>query len=498
MPYLAVIKLIHSLSKAEKRQFKLFSKKQSGNKDYLALFDLIEREKINNEASLKERMEQCHPDISLDNTARYLLKVLTDCLIRLRVRENGFYQLLYGLLRVNILKERNLPDEAFNELNKLQNLSVSSQDGPLRHIIYREKLDYFTNGNFNDITERELVTLQMKTRDNLKNIRNTQEHSSLYELLKYRLVHSKKILSSEDRKQLNDLLLSEMSLVNARAKNNMESRKLHLLFQSFFFTNAGDYKSALKTFYELNRLFEKNNILLKNPPIDYFSSLDGILDSLRTNGYFDEMNFYIQKINDLDKPDYPEYFRFLLKKTILIYQISSYLGLKEYDIAIVYINKCDPALWKEYIMVDENKQNELLFYLSRAWFHKREYKKSQKLVNEIILTGKINYNSLCYRAAYMLNMIINYENKELEQLDYQIRSYKRSLLGKGKILKIEGLLCKTIGLNPDFNKKAKNQIIYKKISPLIKLIENDKYESHILKYFDFVGWVKMKFKESEH
>lgn len=493
MSQAAVIRLIHSLSKAEKRQFKLFTKKQSGNKDYMALFDLIEQKKISNKAALEKEFQQRYPGASLDNTTRYLLKILLDSLIQSRVKEYDFYQLLYGLLKVNILKERNLREEGFKELNKLLDMSLHSQDNMIQYIFYREKLNYLSGNNFHEYSEKKLVALQEKARNNLKNIRNVHEHYSLYELLKFRLIHSGKILSEKNKKQLNDLLLSEMGIVNARIKGNLESIKLHLLFQSYFFTDIGDYKSALKTFHELNRLFEKNVKLLSNPPLDYFSALDGILDSLRTNGLFPEMDFYNLKLKELDQPQYPEYFRFLVRKTIAVYRLAMHHALQEYHIAAALIEKFDKSLWEEYCMIDEEKQHELLFYMALTYFYNKEYKKAQKLMNQIILIDKANYDSPVYKAARLLNLIISYEMKDLEYLDYEIRSYKRAYYGNGKALKIESLIFKIIAINPDFNKKVKNDIIWKRIHPLIKSIDKDKFNLQVLKYFDFTGWVKQKF-----
>lgn len=333
----------------------------------------------------------------------------------------------------------------------------------------------------------------MESRNILRDIRNTNEHYSLHELLKHRLIYSGKLQSQEDKKQLNDLLLSEMSIVNSRGKSNLESQKLHLLFQSFFFTNIGDYKSSLKTFYELNRVFEKNIHLLHNPPLGYFSSLDGILDSLRVMGYFEKMDFYIKKLQQLDNSSYPEYYRFIIHKTIMIYRLCIYIGTKEFETAIKYIEKSNPNFLKAYSMVDNEKQCELLYYIALAYFKINNIKKAQKYINEIILVRKFNYQSLVYRAARLLNMLIRYDDKELEYLDYEIRSYKRSFKDKKKPLQTEILIFKVIKLNPDLNSFKKNKILLSSIDAAIQAIEKDKLEMQLLKYFDFVNWIRVKF-----
>jgi hypothetical protein len=489
----AAIKLVHSLSKSEKRHFKLSAGRMAGSKDYLDLFDLIDQIKAKDRQELEQLYRRVHPSSSPDNASRYLLKVLSDCLVQLRVRDDHFFELLHGLQRVHILQERNLPEEGYRELKRLQQLALHSQDHMVQYMIYRQMLNFLSENNFDKLSEKQLVGMQMKARDLLRGIRNTHEHYSLYELLKYRLVHSGKALSEEDRKQLTDLLLSEMSIVNAREKSTLESRKLHLLFQSFFFTDIGDYRSALKTFYELNRLFERNRDLWRYPPSDYLSALDGILDSLRTMGYFDEMPYYIQKLQQLEENADPEYFRLVVRKLAVLYQLVHFVGMRAHENALQLADTDVAAVLSAYSLVDDTHQHELLFYTALAYFRVKQYKKAQKYLNEIVLVGEIDYRSMIYKASRLLSMLIHYEDNNLEYLDYEVRSYKRALQHRGKSTLTEKLVFKTIKLYPTINTPQKNEILWKKVAALVKTVEKEKYELQLLKYFDFIGWVKAKF-----
>ncbi|HWV69174.1 hypothetical protein [Chitinophaga sp.] len=498
MSQAAVIRLVKSLSKSEKRRFKLYTRKHEGDKEYLTLFDLIDQHEVITKELLDEKFSHFHTGVSVDNTARYLLQLLTDCLIQSRVKEDDQFRLLHGMLRVNILKERNLPEEGYRELKKLQQLAIVSQEQFIEYFFYRYELNYLAEFNFPGMTENKLVEIQMKARNAIKDIRNTHEHHSLYELLKYRLLHTGKAISEEEKKQLNDLLLSEMSIVNAKTKNSLESRKLHLLFQSSFFTNIGDYKSALKTFYQLNGLFEKNKVLWHHPPLDYHSALDGILDSLRTTGRYEEMSFYVQKLEQLDDKSYPGYFRYMVRKSAMIYQLVLLMGTQQLNAAVTYIENSDPALLKAYGLVDEERQCELLFCFGLAYFRKGNFKKAQKYINEIVLIGKASYQSVIYRVSRLLSILIHYEANNLEYLDYEIRSFKRAFQYSGVRLKVENMIFKTIKAYPKMNSTRKNELLWEKISPVLATIEKDKFEMQLRKYFDFTGWIKSKFLPVAH
>lgn len=496
MSLASVIRLVKSLSKVEKRQFKLATKKQTGTKEYLSLFDIIDRKGIIDAVTVRDKFGEMHPDSSLDNTARYLLKVLTDCLIQSKLKDDTSFQLLYGLMRVSVLQERSLPGESYKELKKLQSIAAGSSNNYLQYIIFRQMLDYTSDNDFQGIVEQDLIELQMQSREILKDIRNIHEHHSLYEQLKYRLIHSGKILSEEKKTKLNDLILSEMGLLTGRTKANYESKKLHLLFQSYFFTDIGDYKSAVKTFSELNKLFEQHSHLWNHPPVNYLSALDGILDSLRTIGYYEDIPFYLEKMRQLDNPSYPEYFRFMVRKSGLIYRIARLNGTRKCQQAVKLIETLDPDSLKAYGQVDDEKQIELQLGLGLAYFGIKQYKKAQKYFNQTVQTGKPNHQSMAYRALLLLNILVDYETNNHQYLEYEIRSYKRAFQPGKSGLKIEKLIFKTIKSHPNIKTQQKNLILWKKIQQVTLLIEKDKFESQLHKYFDFLGWVREKYNSA--
>lgn len=491
-----LIILIKSLSKVEKRKFKLSTKKQTGNKDYLFLFDLIDRSNVDTPAfSLKEKYNKAHPSSSINNTVRYLLNMLTDCLIQGKIKEDNKFRLFHGMLKIQVLQERSLNEEGFKELKKLQQLAAKSQNHLMEYYILRQELSYTADLNFNGLTEKDLIQKQVKAREVLKDMINTQEHYSLHEILKYRLSHSGKISSEENKKRLNDLVLNELGLVTGRNKNNYESKKLHLLFQSFFFTDIGDYKSALKTFYELNKLFEQNMDLWSSPPTDYLSSLDGILDSLRAIKRYDEMPFFMEKTSSLDVPAYPEFFRLQARKMISIYQLTILIAANNITGALNFIKTISPVLLKKNKIINDEKQMELFFCCGLTYYKVKNFKKAGKYLNEVILFSKINFQSMVYKASRLLAMVIHYEDCNLEYLQYAMRSYKRSYGNKGKQLKTEAVIFKTLQFHPDKNGHIKNEIMWTKLLPSISVIEKDKYEMQLGKYFDFTGWIKTKFKK---
>lgn len=491
-----IIRLINSLSASEKRHFRMTTQKQAGAKDYLTLYDIIEKSHPG-ETDVKkvgEAFTKKQPNASIEATSKYLIKLVTDCLIELKTEKDNEFNLYRRLLRVKILQERSLPAAANKELKKLRDRSTALQHHLMQYLTFRLELNQLSDQRFPGITDDYLVETQMKAKEILRMVHNIEGHYSLYELLKYRLIHLGKIVSDKEKRKLNDLLLSEISLVTGKVKNTFESRKLHLLFQSFYFTDIADHRSALQSFSELNRLFEKYPDLHDHPPTDYFSALDGILDVLRMVKKFDQVPFYIDKLQNINTASSPEYFRYLLQKTVAIYELAVLVGSGEYTAAVDYIDRIDPQVLKAYHLVNIEKQTELYFYCGLAHFGKKQYKKAHKYIEAAMTDNRQHAQEAINKGVRLLNIIIYYEIKDFDYLQYQIRSYTRYSKQQGGLTKTEKLVLKTIQLKPYNNSSPKNKLLFEKLKGSIDSIRNDKYEDQLIKYFDFVEWVGAKFK----
>ncbi len=488
-----LIQLIKTLSGSEKRNFKLYCKKQSGDKDYLVLFNIINKASLDQGAeAIKSQFRLKYPGKSFENTAQYLLRVVTDSLVQIRASHDPWFQQYHSLMRSKVLSERSLWQEGHKELKKAQKLSAGLQDNIMHYQTCRLELNYWSASGFSDISEQELVNAQMKSKSTLRLLHQIQEHHSLLELLKYRLTFSGKSLSDRDKTKLNDLLISELSLATRGSQHSFESEKLHLLFQSFFFINIGDYRSSLKSFKELNSLFGSNESMGRFSPYDYLSALEGILDSLRTISYYDEMPYFIDKIAQLLEQPQQEYFQTTARQVLYIYQLVVLIHQRELQEARQLADTIPAILLKKTSFGSYESLVELLFYVSLTLFLIKDFRHANKHVQVVTTLGGINVDTPIYKASRLLHLLIHYELDNMSYLDYEIRSYKRALRKSGKHLKVETLILKVIKLDLKRKSISKSQCTWKMMEKDIRAIEQDKYEKQVLKYYNFNSWVKEK------
>ena len=487
-----LISLVRSLSGHEKRSFKLLTKKQAGAKIYMDLYDMIEETRLDKDVrDIQLLFQKKYPRKSFENTANYLLRLITDSLINNRKEHDKWFQQWHTIMRSRILHERSIVHAGYRELKKAQKLSFELQDNLAYYHTCKLDLNYWSDMGFPGQTENDIVQKHMKAKSSLRLLNKVQEQSSLFDILKYRTLRSGKSLSNKDNEKLNDLLLTELSLITRDFQENFESKKLHLLFQSFFFIHASDFKSSLKSFNELNELFESNESVWSHPPYDYLSTLDGILDNLRTIRRYDVMEPYIQKVEELSKRNYPENFQNVTLQTAYIYRLAVYVNTKDIIKARTVLEEIPLYLLKNTIPNSFEKLAELLFNVGLVEYADQKLKKAIKHFNFIMSINKVNHHLAIYKAARLMHILIHYESKNQSYLDYEIRSYKRSNANKDKLLKIENLVLSVVKFNPRDKLRMKNKLFWEKVSKKKDEIEQNKFENQLLKYFNFLDWIKL-------
>ncbi|RFZ93986.1 hypothetical protein D0C36_00005 [Mucilaginibacter conchicola] len=488
-----LVKLVKTLSVTEKRCFRMNCKKQSCERDYLSLFDIIENMPNDGSHDAYALFKAKHPTSSFHTTATYLYDVITDSLVSARCDKDPLFKQMQSYMRAKVLLDRSFTADGLKELRDCKQLAGASQNHLMEYMALREEINVTSLLNFPDIDDNKLIALQSKGKSILKTQQQVHEHYSLFEILRYRLINAGKITTEQGKQHLNDLLLSELSLVTGKVAHNFESAKLHLLFQSFFFTSTGDYRSALRTFSELNILFEQN---LEKPGAnlaDYLSTLEGILDSLRTLKGYDDMPFFIKKLEALVSPNNQEYLNQRILKTALIYQLVYLTANKDYDDALRTANAHNSLINNALATTDYEQYWELLLYISIAHVGLKQYDKALKHLRKITPFAKNGTHSTVYKAARLLGIILRHELGDTDFIDYEIRAYKRQNKNNRQMLQVEKLVLKAILANPVKNNPPKNKQLLAKLQPAITAAQSNNYDLQIIKYYDFPAHIINKF-----
>ncbi len=484
-----VIALIKSLSKAEKRQFRLFSSLQKGAKDYLRLFIIVERGAEGNK--VKDTFKKAYPAASYEMAIKHLYKVLTDCLLQLRLRQSMNTSLISEMLKANILFEKSLYESGFDELKKINTAAQKYEQYNIQLWVGRMELYYLSNLNFHSVTETELIKKQMKVKEILRYASNLQQHHSLYEMLRHRLVYKGHVRTSEQKKELNDLVVSEMNIISNPLADTFESNKIHLLFQAHYFITINDYKSALKLFYELDELFNKHRYLWIDSPIDYLTVIEGILESLRSIRQYDGMQFFLKQLQKLHANTV--YFQIMLQRVIYVYGLTALIDFGEFKKAEKFKNNFDESFLKKLEVLDSDKQASVYLYTALIYFGNNNMNKAHYYLSKILLQSKTYYNLPFYQTFRLINLLVHYELGNEDFIFHEIRSVIRKFKStQRKTYKVEKIIFSFLQLSITHLAIKERTALWQKFKAMFDQVIMDKYEMQLLQIFDFAGWIEAR------
>lgn len=487
--YSSVFHLVHSLSKAEKRYFKLYSSLQKEAKEYYRLYTAIE--KATDMEEVKKKYTAQNKTALFEANCKYLYKVIINALLQFTKDTDKTSRLINATLKARILFQRSMYDEGFSLLEKTKTEAAKNEEFIIELWAVQMELYYLSILGYHNISEKQLIQKQMKIDELLKYHKNIHQQTSLYESLRHRLLYKGTVRTKEQKDELNDLVVSELNYNSNPLANTFESDRIHLLFQSYYFIAINDATSALKTLHELNNLMQNHKQLWIERPIDYLGTVEGVLESLLSTKEHTEFQPFINTLQSLEIKS--AYFEVMLERVRFIYGIAGFLNNGEFEKAEAEKKKYEHSLFKKMHLLDPYKQAEVYLYSAIIFIGKGDMNKAHKELNKVLLEKKAYYHLPFYRTFRLLHLLVHYELGNHDYIEYEIRSLKRTLKKEyKKSYLVERIVFRFLQQQPLPSSLKAREIIWKKFREGFIKLSADKYESQLLRIFDFATWIEAK------
>jgi hypothetical protein len=488
----ALLYLVNSMTKPEKKAFMIASDNKKLS-NYLKLYYLIIKENEISSDALRSAYETLYKGASFDTSVNYLYRVILDTMLELRKEQDSYYSLFDKILKARILFEKSLYKECFDLLHKVMTSAKEFENYYALLISSRFELEYLLSLNFPNTDENTLLHKHFKLNETLRFTQKIHQQAALYELLRHRMIYKGNARSETQKTALNDLVVSEMSIVASSNLENLEINKLHQLFQANYLISVGDYKSALHSFYELNNLLEGNKHLWSDPPFYYVLTLEGILDSLRSLHQYEGMTYFIAQLKKLNTPSIN--FNANVTCLVFLYELFPFLDKGDFAAGDLLLKTYGESLLKKVHLLSLARNAELTLYLALLQFGLKEFRKAQKTLSKIMTTSKGFANLLLYRTIRLVNLMIMYELREFELIKLETRTFKRDMQATGKEYKMERRILSFVN-KPSLPISAfKRKLMWEKTQKEFDQIHHDVYEQQTLRLFDFSAWIESKIRK---
>ena len=489
-----LFQLIKTMSKSEKRYFRLYSSRlqSSEDKKFLLLFDLIEKQTNYDEAKILKKTRIINP-VQLPNLKAHLYKQLMHSLKLFTASSSIDVQLRNHIDYTQLLYNKGLYDQAIKMLDKAKKQAIEYDKSIiLLDIIDLEKsIISHTISAKNDSRVNKIIeeTKQVSSR-----IENINIFSNLLLKLNSFYVKIGFIRDGKDFKQVQEFFNSSLPPYNEKNLSFQEKLYLYNSFISYYFF-IQDFEKGYKYAIKYIQLFDENPEMIIHKSEFYIKGINHLLVVTHKLYLFNEFeaNYkLLMKVHNIKGLVLTENLQMMLFRYKYMHKINHYYMIGDFTGGSKIISVVENELDRFALRMD--KHDVLVFYYKVAclYFGASNFKKALIWLNKIINSKDVDLREDILSFARILSLICHFELKNIELVEYHIKSTYRFLLKKQGLYKYFIYIIDFMK-NLDKNMQGKKLIRhFEDLKEKLTKLENQKYERRPFLYFDIISWLESR------
>lgn len=482
--------LVKSLSKSEKRQFKLFVGRLGGNEDskFLKLFTLLERMTDYHEESILSKVPVKKQQLS--NLKAHLHKQI---LISLRLNpshQNIRLQIREQLDFATILYRKGLYQQSLKILDRAKSLALENEEKNVAYeIIELEKViesQYITRSISNRAEQLTKESAQVSKLNIL-----SSELSNLSLQLYGVFLKSGYAKNDEEFQQIKAFFNERMP---SYALSEMGFRERLWLYKAYLWYSflTQDFLACYRYAKSWVDLFYDHPEMIQLHPVFFLRGKQYLLEALFFIKDRKRFRTSLQQLDDaIAQPDFP--IDDNLTGLIFLYQYSHRLNLHflegTYKEALPLIDEVLAGIQQYQTRIDAHHIMMFYYKIACIYFGNGHHKQSIEYLSKIIENKslKMREDLLCF--ARILNLVAHYEAGMDYHLDRLIKSTYKFLLKMEDLYQVQKEMIKFLrGLGDIYPHQIKDA--FRNLHAKLKAFENDPFERRSFLYLDILSWLE--------
>jgi len=482
--------LVKSLSKSEKRQFKLYAGRLGGNseKNFMVLFSVLDKMEVFDEQLILKKTNIKKQQIS--NSKAHLYKQILVSLRLNPLHQNTKSQIREQLDFATILYNKGLHKQSLKILDKAKNVALQNEENSLAYeIVELEKT-----------IESQYITRSMVTRaDDLisqsteLSSRNTMlsKLSNLSLQLYSLLLKRGYVRSDEDFEEVKNYFEAHLPKYDYKQMGIKEKLFLYKAFLWYNFITQ-DFVSCYKYSQKWVDLFYYNPKMKITNPVFYLKGINYLLESLfliqHRSKFRSTLNYLETEI---------EQHNFLLNENteslaflnLYLNKINLYFLEGDFTRGVDFIPDVLDQLEMYKNKIDEHYVMVFYYKIASMYFGNENYEKCIFYLEKIIKNKdlKMREDLLCF--SRILNLVAHYEAGLDQNLEALIRSTYKFLIKMNELHVVQRKIITFLrGLSNIYPHDLKNAFI--KLHDELRTYENHPYEKRSFMFLDIISWLE--------
>lgn len=487
-----LFQLIHSLEKSEKRNFKLYIKRNSAKEDLkiIRLFDALDKLPEYDEKALLKRLPSIEKP-QLANLKTHLYKQVLASLRLLKTTESIDLQLHEQFDYARILYNKGLYLQSLKILDKLKEMSRTyNQDSFLIQVISLEKkietlhitrsmqdrAERLTN-EANEISERRITITKL---------------SNLALQLYSWYIKNGHARNEEDEKDVKQFFHKNLENEIQPVKGFYENLYLYQSYTWFAFIRQ-DFLMYYRYTQKWVDLFYKNEIMISVETGHFIKGMHNLLNAhfdLRNISGFDKTLTLFERFA-LSK-DANQHDNFRIQTFVYIYsaKLNRHFMTGTFSQGLQLIPIIEDKLAEYSLFIDNHRILVFNYKIATLYFGVGNFDKAIDYLQKIVNNHSDLRNDLqCY--ARLLHLMSHYELGNYEIIESLTKSVYRFMAKMQNLTVVEEAIFKF--LRGSFQLRGKKlQPAFENLLTKIKHFEKNRFETRSFAYLDVISWLESK------
>lgn len=487
-----LFQLIKSLSKQEKRYFKLHAGRHviGDQNKYVLLFDAIEKQKQYDEAQLKSDFKGEAYTRQFHVVKNYLYHLILDSLRNYHESKSG--DKFYSWMRnARLLFDKGLYDQSAKALDKAEKLAQSDENFLQLLEVYRWKHQMMHSQNQFDALEVYVNQGIEEEFEVLEKYRNLLEFQALNDRVFIPYWRTGAIRNEEEKKAL-EALFERPLFKSESGASSFYARYFYLNARFSFHYLLGQAEESYAHIRALVQTFEElppkqlKGRLVRN----YVSAIINLYSVQQQLRRFEEIPSTIQQLRRIPTASKEQEQKLFIRSINL--ETDFYISTGQFQFGV---NQISPALQllSSYLKKSNRQQRLGLFYnLAYLYFGARLYDEALDWINQLLNDPEVKTRADIQCFGRLLNLIIHYELGNDQLLEYIGKSTYRFLSNRKRLFKVESTMLKLMRRYPKWVTKAESVAGFRTLLHELKELQADEFERKAFDYFNFIAWMESK------
>lgn len=493
----ALYDLVKSMTKSEKRYFKLLSSRHTIGEEnnYVRIFDYLDKQPVYDECKLFSDFEG-EPFLNrFSITKKRLYDHVLSALDSFHSSHSVDAQLHKMLHSANILFEKSLYDQSRRILNSAEKLACKHERSHITLQVLAQRKKLIETHGYLTTDETELSTLCNHEGDLIQEITTNNTLWAIKSELFQNLSKKGVARSEEDVKVYKNICAQVIEQFETKSLST-ESKYLYNHIMSAYYYAIRELESSLKHLQMNLNLFNKAGKKFQLEANKQFSVLsnaiyiaDKLGDHKTSVMLLNQFKAFAQTI------DSNEDLEIKLFSSISSIDLSMNLRMGNFNQALKCVEEIEEKLDLYGSKISPIRRAFLEFKIAVAYIGNNDFNTALKWINQILNDSKLDKTEDIIGFTQLLDLLVHIELNHSKLLPYSLKSTQRFFKTRNRLHDFEKIFLQFIGKLIKCEDQFEVEDQWEDLNQeLAALTDNDSFESIALDYFDFKSWAESKLK----